>query len=110
MAMLFTGAPLQRWLWLLGAYAAIAVVDGLLLQPYLMHRQNRVPFWVSLLTPLVLGFVIPFWGVLLAPPLLAVVYAYRGAPKRDLPLREQQFSNQEEGIILPPDDRPGENT
>jgi predicted PurR-regulated permease PerM len=109
MAMLFTGAPLERWLWLLGAYAVIAVVDGLLLQPYLMHRQNRVPFWASLLTPLVLGFVIPFWGVLLAPPLLAVIYAYRGAPKRDTNLREQQFSDQGEGIILPPEDRPGGN-
>lgn len=109
MAMLFTGAPLERWLWLLGAYAVIAVVDGLLLQPYLMHRQNRVPFWASLLTPLVLGFVIPFWGVLLAPPLLAVIYAYRGAPKRDTLLREQQFSDQGEGIILPPEDRPGGN-
>ncbi len=56
-------------------------VDGFLLQPYLMHRQNRVPFWASLLTPLLLGIVFPFWGVLLAPPLLAVIYAYRGAPK-----------------------------
>jgi predicted PurR-regulated permease PerM len=107
MAMLFTGAPLERWLWLLGAYAAIAVVDGLLLQPYLLHRQNRVPFWASLLCPILLGIVIPFWGVLLAPPLLAVIYAYRSAPKRQTQLHEQQFSNQGEGIILPPENRPG---
>jgi predicted PurR-regulated permease PerM len=106
MAMLFTGATLERWLWFLGAYAAIAVVDGLLLQPYLMHRQNRVPFWASLLTPLLLGVVIPFWGVLLAPPLLAVIYAYRGAPKPKTPLREQQFSKQGEGIVLPPENHP----
>jgi predicted PurR-regulated permease PerM len=105
MAMLFTGAPLGRWLWFLGAYAAIAMVDGLLLQPFLMHRQNRVPFWVSLLTPLLLGVVFPFWGVLLAPPLLAVLYAYRGAPRQATPLREQQFSKQGEGTILPPETR-----
>jgi predicted PurR-regulated permease PerM len=106
MAMLFTGAPLERWLWLLGAYAAIAVVDGLLLQPFLMHRQNHVPFWASLLCPLVLGVVIPFWGVLLAPPLLAVIYAYHGTPKRETPLGEQQFSTQDEGTLLPPEERP----
>jgi hypothetical protein len=72
-----------------------------------MHRQNRVPFWASVLTPLVLGIVFPFWGVLLAAPLLAVIYAYRGAPKRKTPVREQQFSGQGEGIILPPENRPG---
>lgn len=59
-------------------YAAIAVLDGLLLQPYIMRRTAKVPVWASILAPLVLGFVIPFWGVLLAPPLLAVVYAYKG--------------------------------
>jgi predicted PurR-regulated permease PerM len=58
-------------------YAVIVVVDGLLLQPYIMRRVARVPMWASILAPLVLGFVIPFWGFLLAPPLLAVVYAYR---------------------------------
>jgi predicted PurR-regulated permease PerM len=104
-AMLFTGAPLHHWIGFLGAYASIAIVDGLLLQPFLMHRQSRVPFWVSLLTPLLLGIVFPFWGVLLAAPLLAVIYAYRGAPKRKIPLQEQQFSNQGEGIILPPEER-----
>jgi predicted PurR-regulated permease PerM len=103
MTMLFTGARWEEWLWFLGAYAAIAIADGLLLQPILMRRQNRVPFWASLLTPILLGILIPFWGVLLAPPLLAVVYAYRGAPKQITPIREQQFSNQTEGIILPPE-------
>jgi predicted PurR-regulated permease PerM len=105
MAMLFTGAPFERWLWLLGAYAAIAVVDGLILQPFLMHRQNRVPFWASLLAPLLLGIVLPFWGVLLAPPLLAVVYAYRVAQKRQPTPQEQQFSSHGEGTILPPEAR-----
>jgi predicted PurR-regulated permease PerM len=58
-------------------YAIIVMVDGFLLQPYLMKRTAKVPMWASILAPLVLGFVIPFWGVLLAAPLLAVVYAYR---------------------------------
>ena len=58
-------------------YAAIAVLDGFLLQPYLMKRTAKVPIWASILAPIALGFAIPFWGVLLAPPILAVVYAYR---------------------------------
>ena len=58
-------------------YAIIALVDGLLLQPYIMRRTAKVPIWASLLTPIVLGVIWPFWGVLVAPPLLAVLYAYR---------------------------------
>src|SRR5215470_160211 len=57
-------------------YAIIVVVDGLLLQPYLMKRIAKVPIWASIIVPIVLGFVWPFWGILLAAPLLAVVYAY----------------------------------
>lgn len=64
-------------LYVLILYAVIVVVDGFLLQPYIMRRVARVPMWLSILAPIVLGFVIPFWGVLLAPPLLAVVYAYK---------------------------------
>jgi predicted PurR-regulated permease PerM len=106
MAMLFTGAPISRWFYFLAAYAAIAIFDGLLLQPFLMRRQNRVPFWASLLTPLLLGILIPFWGVLLAPPLLAIIYAYRGAAKAPAPPGRQQFSSRGEGIILPPERPP----
>src|SRR6202158_1930808 len=58
-------------------YAVIVLVDGFLLQPYIMRRVARVPMWASILAPIVLGFVIHFWGFLLAPPLLAVVYAYK---------------------------------
>ena len=64
-------------LYVLMMYAGIALLDGFLLQPYLMKRTAKVPMWASILTPIVLGILIPFWGVLLAPPLLAVVYAYR---------------------------------
>jgi predicted PurR-regulated permease PerM len=78
------------------SYAVIVVIDGLVLQPYLMRRQNRVPIWASLTVPLVLGFVFPFWGVLLAPPLLAIIYAYRGK-------RRQTVMRSGEGIVLPPE-------
>lgn len=69
--------PLMHLLYVFILYAIIAVIDGLLLQPYLMKRSNRVPIWASILAPIVLGFMIPFWGVLLAPPLLAVIYAHK---------------------------------
>lgn len=70
----------QDWEHLIGVlvlYAIIAVIDGLLLQPYIMHRTAKVPIWASILAPIVLGIVWPFWGVLIAPPLLAIVYAYK---------------------------------
>lgn len=70
----------QDWehpLYVLILYAVIVVVDGLLLQPYIMRRTARVPMWASILGPIALGFLIPFWGFLLAPPLLAILYAYR---------------------------------
>jgi predicted PurR-regulated permease PerM len=61
----------------LALYAIIAVVDGFLLQPFIMKRTAKVPVWASILGPIVLGIVWPFWGVLVAAPLLAVVYAYK---------------------------------
>jgi predicted PurR-regulated permease PerM len=67
----------MRTLYVLILYAVIVVVDGLVLQPLLQKRMNRVPIWASLLTPIVLGILIPFWGVLIAAPLLAVLYAYK---------------------------------
>jgi predicted PurR-regulated permease PerM len=67
----------EQLLYVLILYAVIMVADGLFLQPYFMRRQTKVPMWASILTPIVLGFVVPLWGVLLAPPLLAVVYAYK---------------------------------
>jgi predicted PurR-regulated permease PerM len=64
-------------LYVLALYVVIVVVDGLVLQPYLMKRTAKVPMWASIFAPIVLGILIPFWGVLLAPPLLAIVYAYK---------------------------------
>ena len=76
-------AALIRWtdwehpLYVLILYAGIVVIDGFLLQPYIMRRVAKVPMWASIIVPIALGFAIPFWGFLLAPPLLAVVYAYK---------------------------------
>lgn len=64
-------------LYVLMLYGGIVVVDGFLLQPYIMKRTAKVPMWASIFAPIALGILIPFWGVLLAPPLLAVVYAYK---------------------------------
>lgn len=61
----------------LGLYGIIVVLEGLVIQPYVLHRTTRVPWWASFLGPIILGIIIPFWGVLLAPPLLAVIYAFR---------------------------------
>ncbi|HMC30090.1 MAG TPA: AI-2E family transporter [Candidatus Angelobacter sp.] len=67
----------MRFFYVLILFAVIMVTDGLFLQPYLMKRTAKVPFWAALVAPIVLGIIIPFWGVLLAPPLLAVIYAFR---------------------------------
>jgi predicted PurR-regulated permease PerM len=67
----------MRFFYVLGLFAVIMVADGLFLQPYIMKRTSKVPFWIALFAPIALGIIIPFWGVLLAPPLLAVIYAFR---------------------------------
>jgi Predicted permease len=61
----------------LGLYGLIAMLEGFVIGPYILHRQTKVPWWAALLGPIVLGIVIPFWGVLLAPPVLAVIFALR---------------------------------
>ena len=76
-SVLVSGHDMLRLAYVLGLYAMIVVVDQLLLQPLLMKKVTRVPIWLSILAPIVLGLVIPFWGVLLAPPLLAIVYAFK---------------------------------
>jgi len=87
-----TSGGAMRLIYVLMLYAIIAVVDGLVLQPYLMKRTNQVPIWASILTPLVLGFFFNLVGVLVSAPLLAVVYAYK--------------ARGQEPEILPPDPRP----
>jgi len=64
-------------------FAVVMVADGFFLQPFLMKRTAKVPFWVGLIAPIVLGILIPFWGVLLAPPLLAIIYAFRQQHRRE---------------------------
>src|SRR5438270_13613066 len=66
----------ERAFYVLILYAIIIVVEGLILQPYLMKKRVRVPIWASLVVPIVMGILIPFWGVIISAPLLAIVYAY----------------------------------
>jgi predicted PurR-regulated permease PerM len=79
---MFKWGDWEHPLYVLILYAVIAVLDGFVLQPYIMKRTAKVPVWASILAPIVLGMVIPFWGVLLAPPLLAVLYAYKARQTR----------------------------
>jgi predicted PurR-regulated permease PerM len=68
----------ERFFYVLILFALIMVIDGLVLQPYIMKRTAKVPFWASLLTPIVIALLIPaWWAILLAPPLLAVIFAFR---------------------------------
>jgi predicted PurR-regulated permease PerM len=73
-----------RMSYVLILYAIIVIVDGLVLQPILMKRSARIPIWLSIVAPLVLGTVLSFWGVLLAVPLLAILYAYREHHQRSV--------------------------
>jgi predicted PurR-regulated permease PerM len=61
----------------LGLYGLIAILEGLVIGPYILHRTTKIPWWAAFFGPIVLGIIIPFWGVLLAPPLLAVIFAFR---------------------------------
>ena len=76
-AVLVSGHDFARLWWVLGLYGGIVAFDGFVLQPYVLKRTAKVPFWAAFFGPIVLGIIIPFWGVLLAPPLLAVVYAFK---------------------------------
>lgn len=71
-------------------YAAVVVIDGLVLQPLIMKRTVRVPIWASLVVPIVLSLMFGFWGLLLAAPLLAVIYAYRALGKNRGPVVPRQ--------------------
>jgi len=77
----------MKFFYVLILYAVITVTDGFFLQPYFMKRKASVPFWASLLAPLVLALAIPFWwAVLLAPPILAVAYAFRKKGSAERPI------------------------
>lgn len=68
----------------LSLYAVVVVIDGLLLQPYIMRRTAKVPIWASILAPIALGIIWPFWGILAAGPLLAVLFAYKAYYQKKL--------------------------
>lgn len=67
----------EKLWWVLGLYGFIVIVDGLLIQPLLLKRHARVPWWAAFLGPIVGAILLPPWGALLAPPVLAVVFAFR---------------------------------
>ena len=73
---------LESFLWVLGLYGVIIVVDGLILQPLIMRRTAKIPIWASLTVPIVLSLLLGFWGLLLAAPLLAIIFAYRAVAKK----------------------------
>lgn len=66
----------------LGLYGVIAILEGLVIGPYILHRTTFVPWWAAVIGPILLGVLIPPWGVVLAPPLLAVVFAFVHRGKR----------------------------
>jgi predicted PurR-regulated permease PerM len=92
-AALFANGPMGM-VYVLILYAAVVVIDGLLLQPVIMKRKVRVPIWASLVVPLPLSFMFGFWGLLLAAPLLAVIYAYRAIGKREREIPRQTPAGQ----------------
>jgi predicted PurR-regulated permease PerM len=108
------GGGLDMFLWVLGLYGVIIVVDGLLLQPLIMRRTARIPIWASLLVPILLSMMLGFWGILLAAPLLAVIFAYRALARK----RAQETATRAQphqtppgrpitgGVLLAPDETP----
>ena len=107
MAMLFSRAPLERWLWLLGAYrgdchggwfTASALSDAPAESRAVLgivadsdRARHRLP---------VLGSAV---GAAPAGRHLCLPWRSKAAEHR---LREQQFSSQCEGVIIPPEDHP----
>lgn len=77
LAVAFSGRDEWRLGLVLGLYGLIAILEGLVIGPYVLHRTTKVPWWAAFLGPIALGIIIPFWGVLLAPPLLAIIFAFR---------------------------------
>jgi len=112
-AAIFVGG-LEAFLWVLGLYGVIIVLDGLLLQPMIMRRTARVPIWASLILPIVLSLMLGFWGLLLAAPLLAVIFAYRSVAKqraaaaaaRNMPHQTPPGQPITGGVLLAPEEPP----
>ena len=77
LAVAFSGHDEWRLGLVLGLYGLIAILEGLVIGPYILHRTTKVPWWAAFLGPIAFGIIIPFWGVLLAPPLLAIIFAFR---------------------------------
>ena len=111
---------LESFLWVLGLYGLIVVLDGLVLQPLIMRRTAKVPIWASLIVPIVLSLMFGFWGLLLAAPLLAVIFAYRAFARkraqeraaRAMPRQTPPGQEITGGVLLAPEssERPDEQS
>ena len=99
----------MKGVWVLILYAVIVVVDGLLLQPYIMKRTVKVPIWASILFPLMMGFFFNFIGVLLSGPILAVIYAYKHRAAQERALRQAEVIPFPAVKPAPADQRPTTN-
>ena len=110
------GGGLRSFLWVLGLYGVIILVDGLVLQPLILRRTAKVPVWASLTIPILLSMMLGFWGLLLAAPLLAVIFAYRAiatnrAQQAERGSRQRQTPPGQEitgGVLLPPEGQAGD--
>ncbi|HEY6376754.1 MAG TPA: AI-2E family transporter [Edaphobacter sp.] len=80
LAVAFSGHDEWRLGLVLGLYGLIAILEGLVIGPYVLHRTTNVPWWAAFFGPIALSLIIPFWGVLLAPPLLAIIFAFKRPP------------------------------
>jgi predicted PurR-regulated permease PerM len=103
---------LETFLWVLGLYGVIIIVDGLLLQPLITRRTAKVPIWATLIVPILLTLMLGFWGLLLAAPLLAVIFAYRAVAKkraqeraeRSMPRQTPPGQEITGGVLLSPEE------
>jgi len=112
LAALLSGG-LDMFLWVLGLYGLIILVDGLVLQPLIMRRTANVPIWASLTVPILLSLMFGLWGLFLATPLLAVIFAYRAVAKkrardatRSVPHQTPPGQEITGGVLLSPKEDP----
>ena len=82
---MFKWGDWEHPLYVLMLYAVIAIVDGFVLQPYIMKRTAKVPVWASILAPIVLGMSFRSGECCWPRRLLAVLYAYKAREARALP-------------------------
>jgi predicted PurR-regulated permease PerM len=71
-------------------YAIIALLDGLLLQPYIMKRTAKVPIWASVFTPSRARSALAILGRARGPTLTRRVVCIPSATQKDSVARSRQ--------------------